>query len=79
MCFKDLKVIAQVKFGSQQASDQATFLCSVCRSYGLTRTFDKDDMNELAKVAEFINADGSSRSSVLSEIEWTKFGDWFMR
>lgn len=55
--------------------------CRVCRAFGLTRSFEQEDMHELAKVAGFISdySTGSSGSSILSAEQWDRFGAWFLR
>lgn len=56
------------------------FHCRVCRSMGLTRPFEREDMHELAKMAGFAGTaeTGGMGSDVVSEFQWSRFGKWFL-
>lgn len=57
------------------------FACRVCREYGLTRSFEQEDMHELAKVAGFMAVPhlGGQSTAVLNQHQWNAFGKWFLR
>lgn len=62
----------------------ACFLYRVCRSSGLTRSFDQDDMHELAKMAGFFSSDvniarANTSLSTITAYQWHCFGQWFAR
>ena len=71
------------RVGKNQGGLQIPVACArrVCRAFGLTRSFEQEDMHELAKVAGFISdySTGSSGSSILSAEQWDRFGAWFLR
>ena len=47
---------------------------------GLTRSFEQEDMHELAKLAGYVGTmqTGGIGASVLTEFQWNRFGKWFL-
>ena len=69
-----------IKSRSAEALTHLLLCCRVCRALGLTRSFEQEDMHELAKVAGFMGSPhtGSQQATVLSLHQWNTFGKWFI-
>ena len=61
----------------REKADISALSCRVCRAFGLTRSFEQEDMHELAKMAGFVRPGGQG-VSVLTEYQWNRFGKWFI-